>query len=475
MNNTLFYDGSLMLSPISEWTKIDIDMINLVFSQLISIPLAAVYRIYLSPEQTSRNVRLAYPLFWGIVLSYFCYGIAIKHPAILAAVCYLIMQFSPTKYVHKVVFIFAMAYLLFIHLYRYFLLDSFSIDITGPMMVAVQKVTTMAFSLHDGKVKKVGELTDIQKREALSEVPAILPYLSYLFHFQTVLTGPLCFYADYWDFINGKEMSSNERKKLNVWDACLPKFTFALCCAVVVALFGKEYYPEQLSEPALLKLPWYHWWWLLYLVAFLKRVQYYYAWIWADAVSNLSGFGFNGYDSRGRAKWNLISNVNAWRVETALSFKETLDHWNCTTMYWLRRVAFERVPKNYRTFSTYFLSAVWHGFFLGYYLTFLTAALFTVSARVMRRCLRHRFQSTWALARFYDCITFVVTKVALCYAAYPFITLHLNPGLFIYRRLYFVFHFVALFGALVLPRILHPQKRLIPTDTTKSDENKKST
>lgn len=45
----------------------------------------------------------------------------------------------------------------------------------------------------------------------------------------------------------------------------------------------------------------------------------------------------------------------------ALSFKETLDGWNITTMYWLRRCAFDRVPKNMRTVSTYLLSALWHG------------------------------------------------------------------------------------------------------------------
>lgn len=52
-------------------------------------------------------------------------------------------------------------------------------------------------------------------------------------------------------------------------------------------------------------------------------------------------------------------------------------------MYWLRRVAYDRVKKNYRTVSTYFLSATWHGFFLGYYLTFATGALVTVGARMV--------------------------------------------------------------------------------------------
>ncbi|KAI6244088.1 hypothetical protein M3Y99_00079000 [Aphelenchoides fujianensis] len=460
-----FYDGSRLLEPLADRTGIEIDA-------WCRFPLAAFYRWYLRPETTSRTVRLAFPLFWGIVLSYFCYGNAIKHPASLAAVSYLLLAYSPTKYVHKLVFVFAMGYLLFIHLYRWYLLTSFSIDITGPMMVCVQKVTTMAFSLHDGKVKKTEELTQIQKREALSETPSVLAYTSYLFAFQTVLTGPLCFFTDYNDFIDGKEMSANERKTISVWDACLPKFVFAIGCAVVFALFNKKFDPEQMVERETLRLPWYKYWTLLHIVGFVKRTQYYYAWIFADAVSNLSGFGFNGYDSHGRPKWDLISNVNAWKVETALSLKITLDNWNCTTMYWLRRVAYERVPKNYRTISTYFLSAVWHGFFFGYYLTFLTGALFTVSARIARRCLRHHFQSSWALARFYDVLTFIATKACLSYTVFPFVTLHWNPGFFLYKQFYFAPHLAAIFGAVVLPRILPPQRSAERAD---SEESKKST
>jgi lysophospholipid acyltransferase 1/2 len=60
-----------------------------------------------------------------------------------------------------------MGYLIFIHWYRWYILTKYSIDVTGPMMVLTQKVTTMAFSLHDGKIKKAEELTEIQKREKL--------------------------------------------------------------------------------------------------------------------------------------------------------------------------------------------------------------------------------------------------------------------------------------------------------------------
>uniref|UniRef100_A0A914S9C8 Bestrophin homolog n=1 Tax=Parascaris equorum TaxID=6256 RepID=A0A914S9C8_PAREQ len=112
----------------------------------------------------------------------------------------------------RCVFLFSMGYLVFIHWYRWYILTSYSIDITGPMMVFVQKVTTIAFSLHDGRVKKVEELNEIQRREALSSVPPLFDYLSYIFHFQTVLTGPLCFYSDYMKWIDGTNAIGRDGK-----------------------------------------------------------------------------------------------------------------------------------------------------------------------------------------------------------------------------------------------------------------------
>lgn len=37
----------------------------------------------------------------------------------------------------------------------------------------------------------------------------------------------------------------------------------------------------------------------------------------------------------------------------------------------------------YRTYATYILSAIWHGFYPGYYFTFLGGALTTNAARIV--------------------------------------------------------------------------------------------
>lgn len=46
-------------------------------------------------------------------------------------------------------------------------------------------------------------------------------------------------------------------------------------------------------------------------------------------------------------------------------------------------VVYERVPRKYGTVLTFGLSALWHGFYAGYYITFATGALFVAGARVV--------------------------------------------------------------------------------------------
>ncbi len=48
---------------------------------------------------------------------------------------------------------------------------------------------------------------------------------------------------------------------------------------------------------------------------FLIRTKFYTAWVLADAANNVSGLGFNGYDTNGEAKWDLITNIKILNLE----------------------------------------------------------------------------------------------------------------------------------------------------------------
>ncbi|GMT33191.1 hypothetical protein PFISCL1PPCAC_24488, partial [Pristionchus fissidentatus] len=463
-----FNCGSVALQPIGDLVGMTVDRVNFVACMFFSIPCAIFYNKHLI--DSSPQIRKIFPLVIGLGYCWFCFGETTKHLLANTLTCYALMHISPAQYIHKIVFIFSMSYLTWVHFYRWIYLDFFSIDITGPFMISVQRMTTLAFSLHDGRVKKEEELSALQKREAISQVPDLLSYLSYLFHFQAILTGPLSFYTDYMHLVNKTHVPVDEKgNRPSPSEEAWAKIYKSLGFMAVVALIHPQFPVIELERTDLGTV----YWLILFLITIsLQRYQYYFAWYMADGIYNLSGFGFNGFDEKGVARWDLVTNVYVWKFEMAQSFKESLDAWNCGTMGWLRRVAFDRAPKRYRTVSTYLLSAWWHGIFMGYYLTFLTGAIMTLGGKGFRRSLRWRFVSSPTKKFIYDVVTFIGTKYVFCYMTYPFTRMHWGPGIAFYKRMYFCGHIIALFCAAVLPVILPPPKEVITSkEDTKSDED----
>lgn len=73
-------------------------------------------------------------------------------------------------------------------------------------MVIVQKVTSLAFNIHDGVAREESELTKSQKHYAIQVFPTPLEYFSYVLQFPTIMAGPVLFYNDYIAFIKGENL-----------------------------------------------------------------------------------------------------------------------------------------------------------------------------------------------------------------------------------------------------------------------------
>nr|CAI5866033.1 unnamed protein product [Callosobruchus analis] len=125
-------------------------------------------------------------------------------------------------------------------------------------------------------------------------------------------------------------------------------------------------------------------------------------------------------------------------------------------------LVYERTEK-YATVLTYVVSAAWHGFYPGYYLTFLSGAIFTFTARVVRRHIRNYFMESKEAKLLYDITTFAVTHFVLAYITFPFVLLEFWPCIVLYHSLYWCLHIFAVLALLLIPRFVPKSQHKTPS------------
>lgn len=56
----------------------------------------------------------------------------------------------------------------------------------------------------------------------------------------------------------------------------------------------------------------------LWLTVCCNIIVYTIIFITGEAVNNAAGLGFNGYDDKGNAKWDLLNNVKIYELEVCI-------------------------------------------------------------------------------------------------------------------------------------------------------------
>ncbi|XP_021379722.1 lysophospholipid acyltransferase 1-like isoform X2 [Mizuhopecten yessoensis] len=346
------------------------------------------------------------------------------------------------------------------HSYRlYYDYGGFSLDVTGPMMLMTQKVTSVAFSLHDGMDVPDVTLSEDQRKNCIRKKPSMLMYYSYMFSFHDIMSGPLVFYDDYLSFIDGsstkvpppnKEKNHNNKAREPSPNAAMVETSLVAIVTGVLMLLTPIYFPisTMADDTFLYKTNIIYRNLYMIIAVSLHRSKYYFAWKLGE-LSNLgAGLGFRGYDEEGKEKWDLLTNISIWKLETSTSLKVFIDSWNLNTVVWLRRVIYERAPPSVKTMAVFACSSVWHGLYPGYYVTFVSTALAVMAARKMRRNVRHHFQTSEAKRIFYDSVTFIATRLAGGYLMSPFCLLEFTASIKLLISVGFHIHILSA-GALI--------------------------
>lgn len=340
-----------------------------------------------------------------------------------------------------------------------------STDFSGPLMMVIQKITILAFQLHDGMCKEPEKLNPNQKLLAIKQRPSLIAYFSYNLNFLSVLVGPWSDYKDYTDFIEGRHISSRLHShtsngqngyKMHIEPSpmravCRKMLICAGCVlffVIVTRSLPVQYNvdPDFVANASFLTK-------LIYAFFSVQasRPKFYFAWTLADAVNNAAGFGFSGMDENGQPTWELLCNINILGIETATSYKTFIDNWNIRTGIWLKMVCYDRATR-YRLPLTFVLSALWHGLYPGYYFTFLTGIPFTIAARAIRKSIRHYFIGSKILKLVYDIVTWAATQLAISYTVMPFLLIAVEPTMIYYRSMYFHGHILSILAAVILHR-----------------------
>ncbi|XP_054636805.1 lysophospholipid acyltransferase 1 isoform X2 [Dunckerocampus dactyliophorus] len=439
-DNVFKTTGSQWLLPVSEHLGFPLDQVNFLACQLFALLAAFWFRVYLSPHHSNPLVRHAVATLLGITFLIFCFGWYSAHIMIVVLANYLIIIQADISNVHRYSMVIAMGYLTVCQVSRVFIFNYgiLSTDFSGPLMIVTQKITTLAFQLHDGMCKKAEQLTSEQKLLSINVRPSLIEYLSYNLNFLSVLNA-VC-------------------QKLLVCCACMLFFLIITRSLPIT----HNVHPDFVDHaPFVTRLTY------AFFSIQAARPKFYFAWTLADAVHNAAGYGFLGMDENGKYSWDLISNLNIMRIETATSFKTFIDNWNIQTGNWLKTVCYERALRH-RLALTFILSALWHGVYPGYYFTFITAIPITLAARAVRKSFRHYFLGSRGLKLGYDILTWAATQLAICYTVMPFLLLAVEPTMMYYRSMYFHVHIISLVAVIVLhPKCKSkaPKANAKPTDS----------
>ncbi|KAJ2009731.1 Lysophospholipid acyltransferase [Coemansia thaxteri] len=460
------------LNRVLSWASVKylgglpIDRIATVVSVLLSYVLAHLFRRIPASKPWARHVFsiVSTALLFGLVQEQL---VGLVHLTTGALAIYALMRLVRGSLMPKIVFLVAMLHMSYSQLRRQWgeqaaADNQVSFDYTGAQMVFVIKVTSLAFCLYDGQQRDMCQapLTPYQAKNAIptNSPPSLLEYLGYVFFFPGFAVGPAFEMATYRRMIAFD--STPHRRQLNarayvtllvglfwmvVYVVCNSTFTFAYVTT-------NEFAQMRFAAKAV----------YLCISGVVARAAYYTAWKMSEGACVLAGLGFDGFSKKdGGVQWMDISNVHIADVELGSSIKQLIDGWNIGTNTWLRHHVYLRImadasqqqqqqtsqkhaqpppsSSTAATVLTFLVSAWWHGFYPGYYLTFVIAALVASAARTLRRSLNPLVSqsNSVSIKSAYDLVGWAMSKYALDFSVSPFMVLTLPLSLRAWRNNYF--------------------------------------
>lgn len=203
-------------------------------------------------------------------------------------------------------------------------------------------------------------------------------------------------------------------------------------------------------------------------MAFIK-CRYYFAWKLSSCSIDACGISYSGSTVESDTLTNhfdLVQTCNPWEVERTVHIRDKIKNWNISVQLWLDRCIYRRygTEEEYKRdkqkqangqLLVFMVSAFWHGFYAGYYITFfmwyceMQVATYVFRITRNRPDLKRKFDEAPAAVHY---ALWMVVNFAFCYFGISFQLLGVKLCIKAMSRLWFVPEITLILLMLVLQR-----------------------
>ena len=340
----------------------------------------------------NKQARLYYSLIIGFIFHYSIYGIKSLHTIAGTIASYIYIYFYGRKISPFYLLIASMAHLSILNIIRMIVdFGGWAIDdISTIYMVEVAKYSSFCFSYSDGEKAPETIKSSRIREKRIEKMPSFLEYASYIYFYPTTLVGPFIEFKDFINFIEEKDCYANLTSKMKyILYQGIEKLLIALFFIVLFALYSEKY-PMYAVGTAEFRQK-YPKWWMRFLYSYacgpIGRSKYYIAWALTYSSLIFSGMAYGETIENGK----IIPNVEKGSYgsikynELGMNPRYKMVYWNMSIHFWLKYNVYIRVLssngpfRNNRvmaSFITFIFSAIWHGFYPSYYVSFVLIYLF---------------------------------------------------------------------------------------------------
>jgi len=338
-----------------------------------------------------KNVRQWTSTVFGAIIVFAVSGVHIVHPIVCTVINAVLIQVDQRR-CHIYSFIFTFGYLIFFRLITYFGIPYPPAHTNLIQMLLTLKLVGLSFEVHDSYLIKLKQKDDtkpdVKDNYKMIFQPTIVEVFHYTFCYIGILTGPYFKYRTYLDLFN------HDYWKKAIYANLLIKKIRLISPIIVCYLITTWMFPLSefnndsfYTSTSLMYRLWY-----MYTSFFIFRTRLYLGFIFSEIICITSGIGAypvycdpqSGYGptknfelltnehSKNEELYNFdcILSIDVIKVETISTVRGATRNWNMTIQFWLSEYVYKRFPlKQFRTLAVFVTSAIWHGVYVGYYIS----------------------------------------------------------------------------------------------------------